>query len=1155
MKLTTYLKNYTERCKFLILLVTGLVLNPFHIFSQTTYTFNYSGSFQTFTVPANVSVITVTVSGASGGGSGGGGARFVNTLTVTPGSVLRIYVGGSGIVGASAAGGFNGGGTAGYNYSNEGSGGGASDIRISPYALADRIIVAGGGGGNGGWAGGAGGAAGLNGTAGQNGQGWGGGGGTSSAGGAGGSGNGCGNGAAGSLGQGGAGGGCTIGGGGGGGGYYGGGGGGGDNNGCCADGGGGGGGSSFCAISGGTCTSGVQSGHGRVLISVLQGVNISLLSPVQCNGQTNGALTATAQGGAAPYSYLWQPGSVSGATLSGIGAGIYTVTATDANSVVYTATYNLSNPPLLGTTLVSQQSITCSGGSNGSAYVLGTGGVTPYQYNWYPYGGTNAFASGLTAGVYTVEVTDGSNCVATRTIAINQPAPLQIVAFSTKQVVCAGESVTLIGGGANSYSWTGGVSNGVAFVPAATASYVVTGMNFNGCTGSAFTTVSVNPTPLVTMTGSATACFGNSVTLTASGASTYTWSNNDLGSTVSLSPSVSTIYTVTGSNSFGCSSSTSTLVTILPLPNVQMIISDSVICMGQSVTFNESGASTYTWNPSTNTGVPYFLTGSQSFMLSGTGSNGCINSDTRTVTVHQLPVLSISGPTLMCAGINTVLSVTGASSYTWSGGPVSSTFIVSPSNTITYSVTGTDTNGCQQLQTHFMQVLPSPVVTLVSSSPVCEGDSVNLSASGAVSYTWLPVQSSNQNITVTPTVSTTYSVLGIGNNGCVRTVTTLVVVNPAPNLTLTAPSLICAGNSATFVASGAPSYSWNNGSTAATLVVSPPVTTTYTITGTGTNGCPRNVVHQLVVEPYPPLNPVSTHSNFCIGHTATLSAVGAVTFTWMPGNTNQSFISVSPTSTSIYTVSGSSLNGCLSTATIEVFVNALPVVAITGPTIVCRGHQALLVGTGADTYSWSTGFVGGTASVSPSSPSTYSVIGTDIKGCQSSATINLAVKDSPTIAINVSGPADTLCAGDPVTLSASGGLSYVWNTSDTTQAVTVFPSVGSSYTVTGLGPNGCTTDAVWLSDAQECTGINNAGFMNSVIQLYPNPNTGSFTLSAPGFSLAKVFNLSGQVIRVVELRAEDVQQVTLTDLSRGVYFIQFNTTGAKQIVTKKLIIH
>lgn len=243
-----------------------------------TETFEFTGSYQTWQVPSGVTKITFKLYGASGG-RGGAGGEVRGELTGLP-STLFIYVGGQGTEGSNAPGGFNGGGATTGNRGNEGSGGGASDIRFST-SLSNRVVVAGGGGGAGGYAGAPGGmGGGLVAEAGGSGQGGGGGGGTQTSGGSAGYSNGGSPATSGSFGVGGTGGfSWNAGGGGGGGGWYGGGGGGPDDNSCCSDGGGGGGGSSY-ARSDITLNvqhqAGVNTGNGRVEISYQ--IPISLIS-------------------------------------------------------------------------------------------------------------------------------------------------------------------------------------------------------------------------------------------------------------------------------------------------------------------------------------------------------------------------------------------------------------------------------------------------------------------------------------------------------------------------------------------------------------------------------------------------------------------------------------------------------------------------------------------------------------------------------------------------------------------------------------------------------------------------------------------------------------------------------------------------------------
>lgn len=485
--------------------------------SQTA-TFYFTGATQTYTVPPCVYSINVDIRGAQGGNianlsqapnraSGGMGGRVQATIPVTPGEVLQINVGGQGIGDSLtlsclvANGGFNGGGNGyggynSYNY-NAAGGGGASDIRVSPYAYANVLAVAGGGGGaactgctGGGVNGGPGG--GLTG-----GNGYGGGcasgsdygfGGTQSAGGA--AGTKWGTGSAGTQGTGGSAcsGGCGVtcgGGGGGGGGYYGGGGG---------SLGGGGGGSNYTepSASGITNTQGYQMGDGEVIITPNGGMFFtSSQTNVPCNGSNGGSATVTITSGTPPYTYSWTPTGGTSATATGLSAGTYTVTITDSTGCSATASYTITQPTALMATADTISNVTCNGGNTGAAYVTASGGTLPYSYSW-PNGATTDTVTGLSAGVYTVTVTDSAGCSSTASAMITQPAATTLSA--AKDSVCINATTDALTGtpGGGTYSGTGVTGSNfnpnTAGLGVHTVKYVYTS---GPCTDSAFVTIVV----------------------------------------------------------------------------------------------------------------------------------------------------------------------------------------------------------------------------------------------------------------------------------------------------------------------------------------------------------------------------------------------------------------------------------------------------------------------------------------------------------------------------------------------------------------------------------------------------------------------------------------------------------------------------------------
>ncbi|KAF2518378.1 hypothetical protein EYY60_00165, partial [Flavobacterium zhairuonense] len=172
---------------------------------------------------------------------------------------------------------------------------------------------------------------------------------------------------------------------------------------------------------------------------------------VLCNGGATGSATVSVSGGTPAYTYSWAPSGGTAATATGLTAGTYTVTVTDANACQTTQSFTISQPTVLNATPVAQTNIACYGGSTGSATVTGTGGTGAYTYSWAPSGGTAATATGLAAGTYTVTVTDANGCQDTQSFTITQPGAALSATTATTAVSCFGgsngtASVTVSGG-------------------------------------------------------------------------------------------------------------------------------------------------------------------------------------------------------------------------------------------------------------------------------------------------------------------------------------------------------------------------------------------------------------------------------------------------------------------------------------------------------------------------------------------------------------------------------------------------------------------------------------------------------------------------------------------------------------------------------------
>ena len=550
---------------------------------------------------------------------------------------------------------------------------------------------------------------------------------------------------------------------------------------------------------------------------------------------------------------------------------------------------------------------------------------------------------------------------------------------------------------------------------------------------------------------SPTICAGSTATLTASGpgGTTYSWSpatnlSGTTGATVTATPSTTSVYTVTGTKG-ACNGTATSTVTINPTPT--LTVNSPTICAGATATLTASGATTYTWSPvsglSTTTGsavTTTTLSTNTVYTVTAT-SLGCSSKTTTTVTVNTAPTLSVNTATI-CIGNTATLTASGATTYTWSTSSTSASITPSPTITTSYTVSGT-TNGCSSAKTTTVTVNSLPTVT-VNNATICATGTATLAASGASTYTW-STSAISPSISPSPTTTTVYTVVGTSANNCKNTATSTVTVNQPPILSVNTAT-ICVGSTATLIASGATTYTWNTSSTSASITPSPTTTTSYTVSGT-TNGCSSVKTTTVTVNPLPAVSVNS--ATICAGGTATLTANGASTYTWNTGGTNAT-ITPSPTTTTFYTVTGTNINACKNSATSTITVNPLPIVSVNSTTI-CAGGTATLTASGASTYAWNTGVTFGTITPSPNTTAIYTVTGTNSTSCKNSATSTVTVNQLPVISVNSA----TICASGTTTLTASGASSYTWNTGATIATITPSLSITTTYTVIGTNANNC----------------------------------------------------------------------------------------------------
>ncbi|MEI6124314.1 MAG: PKD domain-containing protein [Bacteroidota bacterium] len=435
------------------------------------------------------------------------------------------------------------------------------------------------------------------------------------------------------------------------------------------------------------------------------------------------------------------------------------------------------------------------------------------------------------------------------------------------------------------------------------------------------------------------------------------------------------------------------------------------------------------------------------------------------------PVVSVTNDTI-CSGQTATLAATSTvtgTTFLWNTGATTSNINVTPTTTTVYTVTGTTSTGSTASATATVTVNLIPVISS-SASPntICNGETSSLSASSTLSgtsYSWMPGNLAGSPVTIAPTLTTTYTVTGT-LTGCTGSTTVSINVNPIPIVTASAsPTTICSGQSSTLTAGGATTYQWMLGALVGTPVtVTPTLNTTYTVTGTA-SGCTGSTTVSITVNPIPIVTASASPTSICSGQTATLTANGATTFLWMPGNLTGSPINVTPTSTTIYTVTGTT-SGCTATATTTVTLNpAMVITPSASPASICNGATASLTASSSaagTTFVWLPGGLSGSPiSVTPASTTTYTVNGVSAAGCTGSASIVLTVNQNITVTATAS-PA-TICNGSASTLSASSsipGTSFVWLPGSLSGSnINVTPNMTSNYIVEGTSPDGCSGSA------------------------------------------------------------------------------------------------
>lgn len=735
--------------------------------------------------------------------------------------------------------------------------------------------------------------------------------------------------------------------------------------------------------------------------------------------------------------YLWSTGATTNC-INVSAAGTFTVTVTNASGCTSSCSMTVMVDPLPSCTIlgndficVGQTTQLCSTSPPTSTFLWSTGETT-------------GCITVSMAGTYYLTVTNASGCISTcnRVITLVQPPSCLITGSSA---ICQGETTQLCApAGAASYVWsTGATVNCITVSAAGTYTVVVT--NASGCVSTCSQTVTVNPLPGCAITGNNSICEGQSTDLCASlGFASYLWNTGSTNSCITTS--VAGTYTITVTNSNGCSSSCSINVFVNPLP-ICSISGNNTICQGQSTELcAATGTNTYLWSTgSVNNCITVGAAGTYSVTV--TNASGCSSTCSMTVSVNPLPDCTITGNTSICEGQTTQLcSPAGAASYLWSTGSTTNCTTVNAAGTFT--VTVTSASGCTSTCSTTVTMNALPACSITGDDFICQdGQPSQLcAAAGFASYLWSTGETTN---CVTINAAGTYSVTVTNASGCTSSCNITIVIHPLPNCTITGNSMICEGETTQLcVPAGAASYLWSTGSTSNCTTVN--AAGTYSVTVTNASGCISTCNQTVVVNPVPVCT-ITGNATICAGQTTELCVpAGAASYLWSTGATTNC-ITVSTAGNYFVTVTNAS--GCSSVCSMAVVVNPLPLFAMSGNAFICQEGQIteLCIISGPATYLWSTGST--SACITVNATGTYSFAITDANGCVTNGALSLALM--PLSDCSITGNT-SICEGQSTELCVpAGAAAYLWSTGATTNCITVNAAGVYGVTITEVG--GCTS--------------------------------------------------------------------------------------------------
>ncbi len=824
-------------------------------------------------------------------------------------------------------------------------------------------------------------------------------------------------------------------------------------------------------------------------------INISEgVTSVNCNSSNTGAININVNGPNPPFTFLWSNGSIN-EDLTNLSAGNYSLTVTNSNGCINTASYVVNEPPALGIT-ASIQNVTCFNGSNGSINLSISGGTSPFSYSWSNGQSTEDLIN-ISSGVYTINVIDANGCSISASYTINQPANYS-VNLAAQNVLCfggnTGQIISSVNGGTApfTYLWSSG-ANSPNLVGLSAGNYSLSVIDNNGCVATSSTTLSQPPfattlSAVITNETCANLPTG-SIDLSVNSPTpgfTYFWNNG--ASTQDIIGVTANNYTVSVTDNNGCVTTSAFQVN----PAIAITISSTVTpvnCFNNatgSINITPNGGAgnyTYNWSNGATTEDNSNLTAGTYFLLIE-DQNSCSQGFSFNISqpTSQIQLSGLMLPVSCAGGSNggIDLSVTGGSpgyTYLWSNASFGQDLLNVTAGS--YSVTVTDINGCSDTES-FIVAEPVPLGLVAEIENVtCFGGNngnIDLTPTGGIENYTITWSNGATTEDITNLTANIYQVNITDNNGCSTSSTfTLTQPNSQISISLVASNVSCFGNNNGAVdltiSGGTQPYSinWSNGEI--TEDIQNLIGGTYSVTVTDANACSTNGTMN-ISSPIAPLTlTASTQNVTCLNGSngqVDVSVSGGTspyTYSWSTGAVTQDLNNVIAGN---YSVTVTDDEGCFiagsyaisqPSSSISVAGNITPVSCFGGN----NGAINLTINGGIQPYSitWSNGSL--SEDISSLTAGNYTVNIADASGCSFSSSYIITQPISP---LSISANINTVsCFGfsdGAIDVTASGGTpsyTYSWSNNSSSEDIQTLSEGGYFLLITDA--NGCQLDTTF----------------------------------------------------------------------------------------------